>query len=65
MSREALDQETRVARCRGELTQCISQSEERDIAIWIAALISTLQRVSDWNLQGDGDSAERGERTSM
>lgn len=56
-----LDQQKRIAQCRYVLIDGIRGSSENDISIWIAALIETLKRVSDWNLEaerkGNGDSA--------
>lgn len=53
-----MDQKRRVADAQNALTRTIADHDERDIAIWIAALIAMLSRVSDWNLE-----AERGERS--
>jgi hypothetical protein len=45
------EQQKRIATARGQIADAMAKSEERDIAIWIAALIESLQRVSNWNLE--------------
>lgn len=46
-----VDQQRKVAAARMAIMSAISQSDERDVAVWIAALTESLKRVSDWNLE--------------
>jgi len=56
MTTREIEQEKRVVDARISLMQAISDSEERDISIWIAALAECLKRVSDWNLKAEIDA---------
>lgn len=47
------EQQKRVADARVDLIATIERSKERDVAIWLAALIETTKRVSDWNLEAE------------
>lgn len=47
------DQQKRIADARAQIADTMAKSEERDIAIWIAALVESLKRVSDWNLEAE------------
>ena len=46
-----VDQQRRVAAARLSIMDALSKSDERDVSVWIAALVESLKRVSDWNLE--------------
>lgn len=54
------EQKLRVATARKSLVDAIAESDEKEIAIWIAALTEMLGVVSDWNLEAERENARAG-----
>lgn len=52
------EQQKRIASARMTLAEAMSQSDEREIAIWLAALVEMIKRVSDWNLEAERNAQE-------
>lgn len=46
-----VEQQRRVAAARLSIMDALSKSDERDVSVWISALVESLKRVSDWNLE--------------
>ena len=55
-----LEQQRRVAAARLSIMDALSKSDERDVSVWIAALVESLKRLSDWNLD-----IERGQQAPL
>lgn len=62
-----VDQQRRVAAARLSIMDALSKSDERDVSVWIAALVESLKRVSDWNLASSRFRGEfqRGQQAPM
>lgn len=55
-----VEQQRRVAAARLSIMDALSKSDERDVSVWISALVESLKRVSDWNLE-----LERGQQAPL